>query len=163
MSRDDSIQFGERLSLDGDFDAEVLDPSRMRFQEIRLAKKPVELGRIVELLAGIEEWERFGTNSLAGPKDCVVKKSEIRCFSGFGVFEAAECMVTDDAEQSLVYQTANFWRQSEEAACSLRFCCGGICTVAQKPAVWAPSSGCRRSRHGEEERKGESADGRCGD
>ena len=108
MCSDDRIEFSRRSRVDGDFDAYTLDPSRMPFQESRLVEESVRVDGVVDLLAGVEEWEGFGTNSLARSKDCVVDEFYVRRSSSFCVPEAAQCTCADDIEQSFVDHTANF-------------------------------------------------------
>ena len=99
-----------RVDGDGDFYAKVLNPFRRGGEESRFGNIAVALGRVVEPLAGIEEWEGFGADSLASPENRVVDRGGTRCTSGSRVHAMAEYNVVCDAEQGFVYFTANFWR-----------------------------------------------------
>ena len=98
MHRDNGIQLGERLSIDADFNAEVLHQTQMRWQDCRLAKDTVELCGPVEGLAGVEEWERFGIDGLAGSEDGVVELCDRTPSSCFGFLAATQCTLASDAE-----------------------------------------------------------------
>ena len=67
--RDDGFQFLKRLKGEGDVDADVLHPLQILLLDTRLAKDAIELGGVVESLTCVEEWERFGVNSLACCED----------------------------------------------------------------------------------------------
>lgn len=73
---------------DGDFDADVPHPFQVRFFDSWSAENTVELGGVVEGLAGVEEWECFGMDHLACSEDRVVE--EIGLYVGWTPLEAAE-------------------------------------------------------------------------
>lgn len=139
MHRDNGIQLGERLSVDADFNAEVLHQPQMRWQDCRLAKDTVELSGVVEGLARVEEWERFGIDGLAGSENGIVESWDRAHSSCFGFVEATQCTLAGDAEYGFVEKEADLWRQSEKADS----------TAAKEPAVWTTSSISRGPRHDE--------------
>ncbi len=73
---------------DGDFDADVLDPFHVCFFDGWSAESAVELGGVVEGVAGVEDWECFGVDHLACSEDRVVE--ELGSFVGWKPLAAAE-------------------------------------------------------------------------
>ena len=109
VCRHGGIQLGGGLRVDGNFDAEVLDPFCMLWQKKRIVRNLVELGRVVELLSGVKDWERFGTNGLTCPNYCVMEKGDVRRLGGFWVCLAAQYRFVCTVEESFVNSTTNFY------------------------------------------------------
>ena len=108
MCRHGGIQLLGGFRVDGDFNTEVLNPFRMLWQKRRMATRSVEFGGVVELLNGVKDWERFGTDGLTCHNYCVNEKSDVRRFSGFCVYAAAQYTLVGTEEQIFVNSTADF-------------------------------------------------------
>ena len=109
VCRHGGIQLLGGLRVDGDFDTEAFDPFRMLLQKRWMATKIFEFGGVVELLSGVKDLERFGTDGLACPNYCVIERSGVRRYLALCVCTAAQYTLAGTVEQRSVDSTANFW------------------------------------------------------
>lgn len=103
------------MSGGGDVDAEVFHTVKIRFCDCRFGQDIAAVDGVVECLAGVEEWERFGVDRLACCEDRVVEKLDLAGCKGFplgcDMLEAAERTLVGRFEENLVDGEANFWWQ----------------------------------------------------
>ena len=81
----------------------------MLWQKKRIVRNLVEFGRVVKLLSGVKDWERFDTDGLTCPDYCVMERSDVRCVPGLRLCLAAQYRFVGTVEQSLVNSTSNFY------------------------------------------------------
>ena len=108
VCRHGRIQLLGGLRVDGDFDTEAFDPFRMLWQKRWMATKPFDFGGVVELVGGVKDWERFGTDNLTCPNYCVIERSGVRRYLGLCVYTAAQYQLLGTVEQRSVDSAADF-------------------------------------------------------